>query len=44
LFPLLSESGGYPSGFDKSNFLFITPWSRTERNGGLWKVLISSTG
>jgi hypothetical protein len=24
-FPLLSQLGGYPSGFDKSNFLFITP-------------------
>jgi hypothetical protein len=27
LFPLLSETfGGYPSGFDKSNFVFITPY------------------
>jgi hypothetical protein len=27
LFPMLSETfGGYPAGFDKSNFLFITPY------------------
>ena len=27
LFPLLSETfGGYPAGFDKSNFMFITPY------------------
>jgi hypothetical protein len=27
LFPLLSETfGGYPAGFDKSNFTFITPY------------------
>jgi hypothetical protein len=27
LFPLLSETfGGYPAGFDKSNFVFITPY------------------
>jgi len=27
LFPLLSETfGGYPAGFDKSNFIFITPY------------------
>jgi hypothetical protein len=27
LFPMLSEAfGGYPAGFDKSNFVFITPY------------------
>lgn len=27
LFPMLSETfGGYPKGFDKSNFIFITPY------------------
>jgi hypothetical protein len=27
LFPMLSETfGGYPAGFDKSNFMFITPY------------------
>ena len=25
LFPIVSDLGGYPSGFDRSNFLFITP-------------------
>lgn len=37
LFPLLSELGGYPSGFDKSNFLFITP---NESNRRKWKSLV----
>lgn len=37
LFPILSELGGYPSGFDKSNFIFITPF---ETNRGKWKSLI----
>ena len=36
LFPLLSELGGYPSGFNKSNFLFITPF---ESNRKKWKSL-----
>jgi len=36
LFPLLSELGGYPSGFNKSNFLFITPY---ESNRKRWKSL-----
>lgn len=36
LFPLLSELGGYPSGFNKSNFLFITPY---ESNRKKWKSL-----
>jgi len=36
LFPLLSELGGYPSGFSKSNFLFITPY---ESDRGKWKSL-----
>jgi DNA polymerase type B, organellar and viral len=36
LFPLLSQLGGYPSGFDKSNFIFITPY---ETNRQKWKYL-----
>jgi hypothetical protein len=36
LFPLLSQLGGYPSGFDKSNFLFITPHETDRRK---WKSL-----
>lgn len=36
LFPLLSELGGYPSGFNKSNFLFITPW---EKDRSKWSSL-----
>jgi hypothetical protein len=36
LFPLLSELGGYPSGFNKANFLFITP---NESNRKKWKSL-----
>jgi len=36
LFPLLSELGGYPSGFSKSNFMFITPY---ESDRGEWKSL-----
>ena len=31
LFPQLSELGGYPLGFDKSNFLFITPMETDRR-------------
>lgn len=36
LFPLLSELGGYPSGFNKSNFMFITPY---ESNRTKWKSI-----
>jgi hypothetical protein len=36
LFPLLSKLGGYPSGFDKSNFLFITPMETDRRK---WRSL-----
>lgn len=37
LFPLLSESfGGYPAGFDKSNFVFITPYESDRQK---WKSL-----
>jgi hypothetical protein len=37
LFPLLREDfGGYPSGFDKSNFVFITPY---ESNRKRWPSL-----
>jgi len=37
LFPLLSEAfGGYPAGFDKTNFVFITPY---ESDGKKWKSL-----
>jgi hypothetical protein len=37
LFPLLSEEfGGYPAGFDKSNFVFITPY---ESDRTKWKSL-----
>jgi hypothetical protein len=35
-FPLLSDLGGYPSGFDRSNFKFITP---PESNRKKWKTL-----
>jgi hypothetical protein len=32
LFPMLSETfGGYPQGFDKSNFVFITPYESNRR-------------
>jgi hypothetical protein len=32
LFPMLSETfGGYPKGFDKSNFIFITPYESDRR-------------
>jgi len=32
LFPMLSETfGGYPAGFDKSNFVFITPYESNRR-------------
>jgi hypothetical protein len=36
LFPLVSVLGGYPAGFDKSNFLFITPYESDRRK---WKSL-----
>lgn len=36
LFPLLSELGGYPSGFNKSNFMFITPYESDRKK---WKSL-----
>jgi hypothetical protein len=36
LFPLVSVLGGYPAGFDKSNFLFITPYESDRRR---WKSL-----
>jgi hypothetical protein len=37
LFPMLSETfGGYPKGFDKSNFVFITPY---ESNRKKWSSL-----
>jgi hypothetical protein len=35
-FPLLFDLGGYPRGFDKSNFKFITPF---ESNRKKWKTL-----
>jgi hypothetical protein len=35
-FPLLSDLGGYPAGFDRSNFKFITP---PESNRRKWKTL-----
>jgi hypothetical protein len=35
-FPLLSDLGGYPAGFDRSNFKFITP---PESNRAKWKTL-----
>ena len=38
LFPMLSETfGGYPKGFDKSNFVFITPY---ESNRKKWSTLL----
>jgi hypothetical protein len=36
LFPLISVLGGYPAGYDKSNFLFITPYETNRRK---WKSL-----
>jgi hypothetical protein len=36
LFPILSELGGYPAGFDKSNFFFITPMESNRRK---WRTL-----
>ena len=36
LFPLISPLGGYPVGFDKTNFQFITP---SEENRRRWKTL-----
>jgi hypothetical protein len=36
LFTLLSELGGFPSGFDRSNFLFITPMETDRRK---WRSL-----
>ena len=35
-FPLLSDLGGYPAAFDRSNFKFITP---PESNRRKWKTL-----
>ena len=38
LFPMLSETfGGYPKGFDKSNFIFITPYESDRRK---WSSLL----
>lgn len=37
LLPLISDLGGYPSGFDKSNFLFITPVELDRRK---WRTLV----
>jgi hypothetical protein len=36
LYPLLSPLGGYPTGFDKTNFFFITPM---ESNRNKWSSL-----
>jgi hypothetical protein len=36
LFPLVSKLGGYTSGFDKSNFQFITPMETDRRE---WRTL-----
>lgn len=33
LFPLVSVLGGYPAGYDKSNFVFITLTNQTAENG-----------
>jgi hypothetical protein len=38
LFPMLSETfGGYPKGFDKSNFVFITPYESDRKK---WSTLL----
>ena len=38
LFPMLSETfGGYPKGFDKSNFIFITPYESDRKK---WSALL----
>lgn len=39
LFPLVSELGGYPRGFDKTNFLFITPMETDRRK---WRSLVGT--
>jgi hypothetical protein len=36
LFPLVSVLGGYPAGYDKSNFIFITPYESDRKK---WKSL-----
>src|ERR1700722_18227110 len=36
LFPLVSVLGGYPAGYDNSNFLFITPYESDRKK---WKSL-----
>ncbi len=36
LFPLISDLGGYPAGFERSNFKFIVPF---ESNRSKWKSL-----
>src|SRR5215831_14412874 len=36
LFPLISDLGGYPAGFDRSNFKFIIPF---ESDRSRWKSL-----
>jgi hypothetical protein len=39
LFPLLSDLGGYPAGFDKTNFRFIVPFeSRRSKWKRLWGI------
>lgn len=40
LFPLLSDLGGYPAGFDRSNFNFITRTNRIAGNGNTLKASI----
>jgi hypothetical protein len=37
LFPLVSVLGGYPAGYDNSNFLFITPYESDRKK---WKSLM----
>ena len=37
LFPLVSVLGGYPAGYDKSNFIFITPYESDRKK---WRTLV----
>jgi hypothetical protein len=47
LFPLLSDLGGYPFGFDRTNFQFITPaemdrkkWGHPQRNKSFGRIFL----
>ena len=55
LYPLLSSLGGYPTGFDKTNFFFITPMESDRRkwsslhginlfDGKIYRIAMSRNG